>query len=242
MHDVLAGLTAGAADQLGGYRLAELGAACRALGVTDRRMLGGLGRFRDSGMVGTPSANHPRAFCRAGTGGADHGEAVAALREVLDEMRPAVVLTYDADGGYGHPDHIAAHQVTAAAVQQWRATEAGSGCRLMAVVKPRSELAAALDALWAGELPPGYHRPRLADLGYQVDDDAVDLTLPVGAWRTAKRAAMRAHATQLDVWAGELDGYALTNLLAQPVLAAEHFQLLSGPGVPAGATDLFAGL
>jgi len=242
MYGLMDGLDADHADQLGGYRLTELMAACRAMGVTDRRMLGGLGRFRDSGMVGTASAGHPRAFCRAGTGGPDHAEAVAALRAVLDEVRPAVVLTYDADGGYGHPDHIAAHQVTAAAVRSWRATDAGSDCRLLAVVKPRTVLATALDALWAGELPPGYRRPRLEELGYQVDDAAVDVTLPVEAWRAAKRAAMAAHATQLDVWAGAVDGYALTNLLAQPVLDAEHYQVLAGPPIPAGATDLFAGL
>ncbi len=271
------------ADQLGGFRLTEWWAACRALGITDARLLGGLGRFRDSGMAGTASARHPRAFCRAGDGGPDHDEAVVALGAVLDEVRPRVVLTYDSDGGYGHPDHVAAHQVTVAAVRAWRASrgdagdgrdgdrggdgvvegavveggvvggagsvggggaEAGdeAGCRLLAVVRPRSVLATALDALWRGPLPAGYRRPELAGLGGTVPDADVHVTVPVGPWRAARRAAMAAHATQLDVWAGVVDGFALTNRYAQPLTDAEYFRLLAGPPPPPGATDLFAGL
>ena len=48
-------LAAAEADQLGGYRIGELSAAMRELGVTDHRFLGGPGRFRDSGMMGTPA-------------------------------------------------------------------------------------------------------------------------------------------------------------------------------------------
>src|SRR6185503_10789619 len=66
----LAGLVASEADQLGGYRIGELAAACAALGVTDHRFLGGAGRYRDSGMVlagqgvraASPSRLHPRAL------------------------------------------------------------------------------------------------------------------------------------------------------------------------------------
>src|SRR4051794_32717745 len=65
----LDGLRAHAADQLGGHRVTELMAACAALGVSRHRYLGGLGRWRDSGMAGTPSASHPRAFTGGGAGG-----------------------------------------------------------------------------------------------------------------------------------------------------------------------------
>jgi N-acetyl-1-D-myo-inositol-2-amino-2-deoxy-alpha-D-glucopyranoside deacetylase len=249
MHGALAGLAADAADQLGGYRLAELIAACRAMGVTDRRMLGALGRFRDSGMAGSRSAQHPRAFCRAGSGGPDHAEAVAALTEVIGRLQPRVVLTYDADGGYGHPDHIAAHQVTAAAVRAAAAAVAANGgpgrpgaIRLLAVVRPRSVFTAELDALWSEQTTAGYRRGRADDFGFLVDDAAVDLAVPVAPWRAARRAALAAHATQLDVWAGRTDGFALTNLLAQPLLDHEYYRVLAGPPAPAGATDLFAGL
>uniref|UniRef100_UPI000A3A67D7 N-acetyl-1-D-myo-inositol-2-amino-2-deoxy-alpha- D-glucopyranoside deacetylase n=1 Tax=Amycolatopsis kentuckyensis TaxID=218823 RepID=UPI000A3A67D7 len=111
----LEGLRAHTADQLGGYRVTELTAACAALGVSRHRYLGGLGRWRDSGMAGTPSASHPRAF----TGGSADEQA-AQLAELIDEVRPQVVVTYDAFGGYGHPDHIRAHDITmAAAPRPW---------------------------------------------------------------------------------------------------------------------------
>ena len=58
-------LAADQADQLGGLRIGELDAAMRELGVTDHRYLGGAGRFRDSGMMGVPANEHPRAFWRA---------------------------------------------------------------------------------------------------------------------------------------------------------------------------------
>ncbi|HEX4254222.1 MAG TPA: PIG-L family deacetylase, partial [Streptosporangiaceae bacterium] len=60
----LANLAAGHDDQLGGYRIGELDRACAALGVTDHRFLGGAGRWRDSGMIGTPENEDPRCFWR----------------------------------------------------------------------------------------------------------------------------------------------------------------------------------
>ncbi|KAA9162408.1 N-acetyl-1-D-myo-inositol-2-amino-2-deoxy-alpha-D-glucopyranoside deacetylase [Amycolatopsis acidicola] len=106
----LAELGSWAGDQLGGYRAGELAVACRALGVTAHHFLGGIGRWRDSGMAGTPAAEHPRAFA-----GGPIAEQTAQLREILDEVRPDVVVTYNAFGGYGHPDHIRAHEITMAA-------------------------------------------------------------------------------------------------------------------------------
>lgn len=100
-----------AGDQLGGYRAWELKVAIKLLGVSHHRYLGGTGHWRDSGMAGTSAANHPRSFA-SGT----RGEQVTQLRGVLDERRPEVVVTYDSFGGYGHPDHIRAHDITMAAV------------------------------------------------------------------------------------------------------------------------------
>ncbi len=108
----LAHLAAGREDRLGEYRIGELAAACAVLGVTDHRFLGGPGRWRDSGMMGTPANDDPRCFWRA-----DLDEAARALLDVIGEVRPQVLVTYDANGFYGHPDHIQAHRVT------WRAFE-----------------------------------------------------------------------------------------------------------------------
>jgi N-acetyl-1-D-myo-inositol-2-amino-2-deoxy-alpha-D-glucopyranoside deacetylase len=108
----LAHLAAGKEDRLGEYRIGELAAACAALGVTDHRFLGGPGRWRDSGMMGTPANDDPRCFWRA-----DIELAAQALLDVIAEVRPQVLVTYDANGCYGHPDHIQAHRVA------WRAFE-----------------------------------------------------------------------------------------------------------------------
>jgi N-acetyl-1-D-myo-inositol-2-amino-2-deoxy-alpha-D-glucopyranoside deacetylase len=108
----LAHLAAGREDRLGEYRIGELAAACAVLGVTDHRFLGGPGRWRDSGMMGTPANADPRCFWRA-----DLDEAARALLDVISEVRPQVLVTYDANGYYGHPDHIQAHRVA------WRAFE-----------------------------------------------------------------------------------------------------------------------
>src|SRR5439155_10630652 len=117
-------------DQLGGYRNGELRAACAALGVVDHRYLGGIGRWRDSGMVGVPANGNPRAFVQ---GSVD--EQATQLLDVLREVHPDVVVTYGPDGGYGHPDHVRAHDITMAAcagvqrvfhvVTSKKATEAG---------------------------------------------------------------------------------------------------------------------
>jgi N-acetyl-1-D-myo-inositol-2-amino-2-deoxy-alpha-D-glucopyranoside deacetylase len=108
----LAHLAAEKEDRLGEYRIGELAAACAALGVTDHRFLGGPGRWRDSGMMGTEGNDDPRCFWRA-----DVDQAARALLDVITEVRPQVVATYDAHGAYGHPDHIQAHRVA------WRACE-----------------------------------------------------------------------------------------------------------------------
>ncbi len=108
----LAHLAAESQDRLGEYRIGELAAACAELGVTDHRFLGAPGRWRDSGMMGTDANDDPRCFWRA-----DVNQAADALLAVIRDIRPQVLVTYDANGFYGHPDHIQAHRVA------WRAFE-----------------------------------------------------------------------------------------------------------------------
>ncbi len=114
----LAHLAAESEDRLGEYRIGELAAACAELGVTDHRFLGAPGRWRDSGMMGTEANDDPRCFWRA-----DVNQAARALLDVIREVRPQVLVTYDANGFYGHPDHIQAHRVACRAFQQ--ATDLG---------------------------------------------------------------------------------------------------------------------
>lgn len=227
----LQGLTAGRADQLGGYRYTELRSACAALGLPDRRLLGGIGAYRDSGMVGTASAAHPRAFLRAGTGGPDHHRAVDDLAEVIREVRPDVLLTYDADGGYGHSDHVATHQIAMAAA-------AGRVPRVLAAVRTAAAAAQALGAL---AVPAGYRPAVPADLGYLAPPEQVCVAVDVKRWEGARRRALAAHATQVELIGG---GFALSNRIAQPTSNFEYFKLLSGVPLPddGPADDIFAGL
>ncbi|NBH12407.1 N-acetyl-1-D-myo-inositol-2-amino-2-deoxy-alpha-D-glucopyranoside deacetylase [Amycolatopsis sp. SID8362] len=224
----LSGLGAWAADQLGGYRVSELKAACAALGVSRHRYLGGIGRWRDSGMAGTPSASHPRAF----TGGSAEEQA-AQLAEVLDEVRPQVVVTYDAFGGYGHPDHIRAHEITMAA-----APGAESVARVFHTVASKNAVRTGLSALRAGA--PEYGVPADEELPTTPDDE-ITTVLDVAAHVPAKVAALRAHATQLAVVDGPVPYFALTNEVAQPIAAEDYFVLAHGPAEGA-ADDLFGGL
>lgn len=220
----LAQLAPDAGDQLGGYRIGELAAACRALGVTDHRHLGGPGRWRDSGMAlaghgvraAIPEHLHPRAFARP-----EHfGAQVDALVAVLDEVRPHAVITYGPDGGYGHPDHVRAHDITRAALRVVPA-------RLFHTVVARQALAAGLAQLaTAPGLPFALPGP---DTLPSVPDETVTARVDVAAHRAARLAALRAHATQVALWSGtgrENEGvvaYAMSNGIAQPLLDVECY-------------------
>src|SRR5262245_54634560 len=100
-------------DALGEHRIGELAEAMKELGVSDHRFLGGPGRYRDSGMAydeagaaTAPPLIKPGTFWRA-----DLREAADLLVEMIREVRPQVLVTYDDFGGYGHPDHVQAHRV-----------------------------------------------------------------------------------------------------------------------------------
>jgi len=93
-------------DNLAEVRERELRNAADALGVTELVLLD----YRDSGMAGTPENGHPRAF-----GNAEPDEVVRELVGIVRRSRPHAIITFDPNGGYGHPDHIAAHNHTTAA-------------------------------------------------------------------------------------------------------------------------------
>jgi len=241
-------LAADQADQLGGLRIAELAEAMRALGITDHRYLGGAGRFRDSGMMGTPANEHPRAFWRAASEPAVFDAAVAAAVEVVREARPQVVVTYDDNGDYGHPDHIMAHRVATAAVE--RAADPGYGAgepwtvsKVYWTATPKSVLRQGFEAIQGhADLPFGV--ASVDELPFGVEDDVVTTVLDGTGFGDRKLAALRAHRTQIAV-----DGvfFALSNMLGREALSVEHFRLVRGePGGERDADgreiDLFAGV
>ena len=246
----LALLAANEADQLGGWRIHELRRAMAELGVADHRFLGGAGRFRDSGMMGTRANAKPRAFWRAAADPSVFQAAVTALAEVIREVRPQVLVSYDDVGGYGHPDHIMAHRVATAAVPAaaWPDhSAAGEPWRVAKVywtAMPRSAAQRQLAALAAAGSVP-FEQPASADdLGFVVADDLVTTAVHAPDQLAAKARALTAHATQVTV-CGQF--FALSNNLGQQVLSTEYFRLVGGvPGGPRDAegreTDLFGGL
>ncbi len=223
------------ADQLGGYRIAELTQALAILGAGEPTFLGGPGRWRDSGMAGTPPRCHPR-FIDAGDA------AVHELTAIIAEFRPHVVVTYDPNGGYGHPDHVHTHTVTAAALA--RSAQTGWAVpKFYWTVLASSAAGAALASLT--EIPDGSIKPRTGDVDFVYSDDKIDAVVDAREHLPAKAAAIAAHATQVRV-APDRRSFALSNNIALPILGEEHYVLASG--VPGGRdargweTDLLAGL
>ncbi|MEV7870200.1 N-acetyl-1-D-myo-inositol-2-amino-2-deoxy-alpha-D-glucopyranoside deacetylase [Streptomyces sp. NPDC088124] len=239
----LAHLAAGRDDRLGLHRLGELAEAMSELGVTDHRFLGGPGRFRDSGMMGLEQNDREGAFWGTGV-----DDAAPHLVEVVREVRPQVLVTYDPDGGYGHPDHIQAHRVA------MRAAELAAD----PAYRPELGAAHAVDKIYWNRVPrsvaeEGFARLRAAgadfpgiaeieDIPGVVTDEEITAAVDGAPYARQKAAAMRAHATQIAV-----DGpfFALSNDLGQPIFAAEYYELVHGTsGAPTGEweSDLFAGI
>ena len=221
-------LTVDNADQLGGFRIGELQEALATLGVRGA-FLGGAGHYRDSGMAGSSASRNPRAFANCGEGGVDK------LAAILEAERPHLVITYDPNGGYGHPDHIRAHQIAHAAAERTGVP------RLVWAARLRSELEGGLP----DTAPEGWRLPEPGEL------DAVDEISESDTWvdlddaaYTAKVEAMRAHATQIWIGDGgtsetnpeaavaqsELTSYALSNLITQVITRREYYR--SGAGKP----------
>jgi N-acetyl-1-D-myo-inositol-2-amino-2-deoxy-alpha-D-glucopyranoside deacetylase len=250
----LAHLAADKDDTLGEHRMTELAAAMKELGVTDHRFLGGAGRYRDSGMAWD---DQHRATARSETKEgtfwrADLLEAADLLVDIIREVRPQVLVTYDQYGNYGHPDHIQAHRVATYATA------------LAAVPSYRPELGPAWDiaklywgAMSANRMREGLRALRAAgdttsfegmdpdgDMPpFMVPDDLLTAAVHADDYADAKMRAMKAHATQIT-----LDGpfFALSNNLGNRVWGTEFYRLAKGRPGPLGPdgleTDLFAGL
>jgi N-acetyl-1-D-myo-inositol-2-amino-2-deoxy-alpha-D-glucopyranoside deacetylase len=240
-------------DTLADQRRIELDKAMAELGVTDHRYLGGFQRYRDSGMQWHADGHavaaddvHDNAFWNA-----DLTAAATDLVQVIREVRPQVLVTYDEFGGYGHPDHIQAHRV------------AMYGAVLAAVPSYRRDLGDSWDvakiywgAMSASRMRDGLRRLREAGdtttfegmdpenlPAFAIEDGDLTAAIDGSQFVEQKMAALRAHATQIAV-----DGpfFALSNNVGNEVWGTEYFRLAKGTPGPAGEqgleTDLFAGV
>lgn len=234
----LAGLAPAEADQLGGYRIAELAAACAALGVRDHRFLGGAGRYRDSGMMDTPANRHPRCFWRA-----DLDQAAGYLVEVMRQVRPRVLVTYDPNGFYGHPDHIQAHR-TAIRAAELAAAEGFGPAKIYWTAVPKSVLAAGLEEFAGSADNPFGEAEHVDQLPFGTPDTEIVARIDAGEHRDAKAAAIRAHATQIpaDSWLRTLAGGPGAGFLGVEYYVLAAGQRGPGDGPDGWESDLFAGL
>ncbi|MDP2772512.1 MAG: N-acetyl-1-D-myo-inositol-2-amino-2-deoxy-alpha-D-glucopyranoside deacetylase [Nocardioides sp.] len=247
-------LAADQTDGLGEHRRGELDDAMAALGVTDYRFLGGFGTYRDSGMKWHEDGHavaadevHDNAFWHA-----DLTEAATHLVEVIREVRPQVLVTYDEFGGYGHPDHIQAHRVATygaalAAVPSYR-RDLGEAWDIpkiywgaMSETRMRAGLRALRDSgdstTFEGMDPDGPLPP------FVTSDENLAAMVDAQGYHEQKMAALAAHKTQITT-----DGpfFALSNNVGSTAWGIEYYRLAKGTRGELGEdgleTDLFAGL
>jgi N-acetyl-1-D-myo-inositol-2-amino-2-deoxy-alpha-D-glucopyranoside deacetylase len=235
-------------DRLGPARREELTKAMAVMRV-EHRVLGEdlargvASRYRDSGMAGSSSAQHPDAFARA-----DPGEAAALVAAHIIGLRPDVVVTYDPKGGYLHPDHVQAHHVTMLALSTLSARSARSARPVAAepagtpvpaaycILTPRSW--ASEDRSWLREnvasgtgctvQPHGAPYPPSV-----VSDDVVTHVVDEPTMVETQSRALAEHRTQVAVHKGY---YVLSNRIAARLSGREgfaRFDPVAGVLVPA---------
>jgi LmbE family N-acetylglucosaminyl deacetylase len=214
-------------DQVAKLRLTELHTAIDYLGVTDLEILG----YHDSGMSDWDYKDQPNVF-----GNVPLDVVSARLSDLMEKYRPQVVVTYDDNGGYDHPDHLHASRAAVAAV---KAT--GIPSKLYLTAMRRSRWAEMWQALKdAGEEVP--------DFG-EIDEEAVrrmdeseariTTTVDIRPEMDLKNKALRAHASQIEEsWFSKIPPE-----VAVKIFGDETFiRAMDRTGAPVPETDLFAGL
>jgi N-acetyl-1-D-myo-inositol-2-amino-2-deoxy-alpha-D-glucopyranoside deacetylase len=236
-------------ENLGEIRRRELQEAAEILKVTHLEMLG----YRDSGMMGTADNEHPDSFHKA-----DLNAAILRVVSLVRKYRPSVIVTYDENGFYGHPDHINAHRVAVGAY--YRAGDAGledgqepfspSKLYYTAIAKSQfKEFGRRLREL--GIDGPGGRRldevelegdavQADIDMPWGLPDELVTTAIDVSAYASQKRKALWAHATQMGP---EVFFAKLPEPVFEQMFGREQFRLMqSRVAISLPETDLFAGL
>ena len=185
-------------QRLARIRQAELAQATAILGITKVYLLG----YHDSGMAGWDSNQDRLAFVQS-----NPEDVTGQLVHIMRRHRPDVVVTYDANGGYGHPDHRMAHRVTVASVKAAavaeRFPEGGAPWqvrKVYAIVWPRSSVRRALKVMHVLEFF-GFHTP-LREPHFDPDvvgcpDELMTTRIDVRSVLRAKWAALCAHRSQM---------------------------------------------
>lgn len=211
-------------------RAEELERSCAVLGVSHLERLG----YRDSGMMGWPQNGEPGSFWTTPV-----GEAAVRLAEMIRRYRPQVLVTYDGNGFYGHPDHIQAHRVAVAAAEM-----TGIPDKLYYTAMPRSAMrsfAERVETLGlavprAGEPGEGPSGPREE---WGTPDELVTTFVDVSGYTGTKYDSLECHASQSD----NIFFLKMGRLAFEELMGAETFVRASDrTGAPVPEDDLFAGL
>jgi len=188
-------------------------------------------------MMGTPQNERGNVFWQA-----DLDEASQELVKIILEIKPQVLITYDEFGGYGHPDHIKAHQVA------MRATElaAEQGWQVSKIywnTIPRSVIQMGIEKM--KEVGSDFFGAQSVDeLPFAKPDELATTVVNAPEYVPQKLAAMKAHATQISE-----DGpfFALSKNLGLSVWGDEYYTLVKGEkAAPFDSNgrelDIFAGV
>lgn len=234
----LANLASSRDDKLGEHREIELKNAMVHLGINDFRFLGSPNKkWRDSGMIGTAQNERKDVFWQA-----DLTEAAQELVNIILEIKPQVLITYDEFGGYGHPDHIKANQVAMLAAE----LASNQGWKISKIywnTMPKSVIQMGIDKM--KEVGSSFFgADSVEDLPFAKPDELVTSVIKAPDYVEQKLEAMKAHETQISI-----DGpfFALSNNLGLSVWADEYYTLVKGekskPFDESGREiDLFAGI
>lgn len=228
-------------ETLGAVREGEMHCAATALGISEVIFLG----YRDSGMAGTDDNANERAYVNAPA-----DEVVRRLVEIVRAEQPQVILTFDPTGAYGHPDHIAIHQHSVAALHSAAdsgyAPELGSAwqvARLLYVALPRSTFRGMRDALAAqGDDVSMFEQ--FEERGIGSEDEEIHIQLDVSEHVDAKSAAFECHRTQFG---GDTPFQRVPRDVMRRLMSREHY-IIGWPDQPSGTApaqqldDLLAGL
>ncbi len=208
--------------QVVALRRQELEASCAVLGVGHLELLG----YHDSGMMGWPQNDAPDAFWRVGV-----DEPAERLAGLMARYRPQVVVTYDENGFYGHPDHIQAHRVTVSAIER-----SGVPDKLYYPAVPKSAIPrfAATLAARGAEVPEV-----IEDAPFGTPDEEIGAVVDCSGYMAAKFASLSAHASQAD----NIFFLALGEQLFGEVFSQEAFVRARDRTARVGVEeDLFSGL
>jgi LmbE family N-acetylglucosaminyl deacetylase len=204
-------------------RLRELEASCEVLGVSHLELLG----YHDSGMVGWSQNESPGSFWRTPVEGP-----AKKLAELMRRYEPQVVVTYDENGFYGHPDHIQANRVTHAAL-----AACGIPAKLYYTAVARSMLRGFRDVLAEAGVEPPAEVEENPDFG--TPDELITTTIDCSAVAGRKYASLAAHASQSE----NIFFLQMGEELFSSIMGSESFvRAVDSTNAPVPEDDLFAGL